>query len=216
MMIITIDGPAGVGKTTISRAVAENTNLPYLDTGAMFRCLALALGDGAWNWTADRLNRTIAGFSFKLQGAGSGSSLLFNDEAVSRAIRAEEVGAWASNLGKLPIIREKLKHIQQEIGKNSDLVAEGRDMGTVVFPDASFKFFLEADPEERAARRWLQLKAMSLAADFDELLEEMKRRDAQDRSRTTAPLQAARDAVIINTTSISQQAVIQKIMQVLP
>jgi cytidylate kinase len=216
MMIITIDGPAGVGKTTISRSVAEKTNLPYLDSGAMFRCLALLLGDGAWNWSEDRLDQTIAGYRFTLTGTGAQTSLLVNNSPLPEAIRSEQTGVWASHLGKLPVIRKRLKHLQREIGNNDGLVAEGRDMGTVVFPDADAKFFLDADPEERARRRWLQFKAMSLDAHFDALLKDMKQRDRQDQSRSTAPLVAARDAVIINTTSLSQEAVIQAILEALP
>ena len=214
-MIITIDGPAGVGKTTISRSVAENMQVAYLDSGAMFRAIALSLGQESWTWPEDRLLRRLGDFCFSLEGVGQQSRLLQNDVPLSEAIRSEAVGIWASHLGRLPCVREKLKQAQQALGRDTDLVAEGRDMGTVVFPEAAYKFFLEADPRERARRRFRQLKAMSVDTDFKELVDDIQKRDQQDRNRSVAPLQPARDALLIDTTALSQEAVLRTILQYL-
>ncbi|MCF8104921.1 MAG: (d)CMP kinase [Desulfohalobiaceae bacterium] len=211
-MIITIDGPAGVGKTTISLAVAEKMRVAYLDSGAMFRGLALALGSGSWNWPENRLLEAMEGFCFSLNGVGGASSLLLNNRPLSEAIRSETIGVWASNLGRIPLIRDKLKKAQQDLGRERDLLAEGRDMGTVIFPEADYKFFLEADPAQRAKRRWLQLRAMSVQADLAELVKDMRLRDKQDRTRSIAPLLPAREAYILDTTSMTQKEVIEAIM----
>ncbi|MFW6055599.1 MAG: (d)CMP kinase [Thermodesulfobacteriota bacterium] len=211
-MIITIDGPAGVGKTTISLAVAEKMKVAYLDSGAMFRGLALALGSGSWNWPLNRLREALEGFCFSLHGIGGTSRLLLNNKPLSEAIRTETIGVWASHLGRIPLIRDKLKKAQQELGREKDLLAEGRDMGTVIFPQADYKFFLEADPAERAKRRWLQLRAMSVEADLEELVKDMRLRDEQDRTRPIAPLFPAPEAFILETTSMTQKEVIAAIL----
>ncbi|MCF8039271.1 MAG: (d)CMP kinase [Desulfohalobiaceae bacterium] len=211
-MIITIDGPAGVGKTTISVAVADSLKVAYLDSGAMFRGLALVLGLDSWNWPRSRLLETLDGLQFSLTGIGRASTLLLNDKPLSEEIRTETIGVWASHLGKIDLVRDKLKKAQQDLGRRKDLLAEGRDMGTVIFPEADYKFFLEADPKERARRRWLQLKAMSVQADLAELVREMRLRDEQDRTRSIAPLVPAREAIILDTTSLTQQEVIEAIM----
>lgn len=212
-MIITIDGPAGVGKTTISLAVTEALQIAYLDSGAMFRGLAQALGHGAWNQAEACLRARLSDFTFNLTGVGSDSTLLLNNHPLSEEIRTETVGVWASHLGKIPCVREKLKKTQQNLGHKKDVLAEGRDMGTVIFPEATYKFFLEADPKERAKRRWLQLRAMAVETELAELVSEMRLRDEQDRTRTIAPLVPARQAVIVDTTSLTQQEVIETILK---
>jgi cytidylate kinase len=210
--VVTLDGPAGVGKSTLARLVAERLGVAYLDTGAMFRATALALGDGAWDWPEERLRERLAGLSFTLRGAGGGSSLELNGRRIGPEIRTEQVGMWGSNLARLPVVREFLKQAQQAVGRASDLVAEGRDMGTVVFPDAGHKFFLDADPDERARRRWLQLRDQGQDADLAELARQIRLRDDQDRNRAVAPLRPAEDAVIIDTTHLSVDGVFEAII----
>jgi cytidylate kinase len=207
-LIVTIDGPAGVGKSTMAKRLARLLSIPYLDTGAMFRSAAWKLGDGAWEWPEARLEKALAGFEYALSGVGEDSVLSLNGTPVGDEIRTEEVGMWASNVATLPVVRTFLKKAQQALGAKYSLVAEGRDMGTVIFPDAPHKFFLDASVEERARRRFLQLREMGRPADLDALKEQIARRDDQDRNRAVAPLRAAEDAFVIDTTDMDRDRVL--------
>jgi len=206
-LIVTIDGPAGVGKSTMAKALARHLSIPYLDTGAMFRSVAWKLGQGAWEWDEARLKAALDGIEYGLSGMGEDSVLSLNNTPIGDEIRTEEVGMWASNVATLPVVRTFLKKAQQGLGARFSLVAEGRDMGTVIFPDAPHKFFLDASVEERASRRFKQLTAMGRPADLDELKEQIARRDHQDRNRAVAPLKAADDAVVIDTTQLDKEQV---------
>ena len=197
--IITIDGPAGVGKSTLAKRLADHLGIAYLDTGAMFRGTALALGEGSWTWPESRLADALAVLAFTLSGAGADSRIRLGGVALGDEIRTEQVGMWASNIATLPVVRAFQKEAQQAIGRTTSLVAEGRDMGTVVFPRAKPKFFLDATPEVRAARRFLQLQIMRKPADLNEIIESIRARDHQDRTRSAAPLVAAPDALVIDT-----------------
>ncbi len=206
-LIVTIDGPAGVGKSTMAKQLARELGLPYLDTGAMFRAIAWKLGDGSWEWDEAKLDGELTSFDFSLSGIGEDSVLSLNGTPIGNEIRTEEVGMWASNVATLPVVRTFLKTTQQSLGARFSLVAEGRDMGTVIFPEAPHKFFLDATTEERAQRRFLQLQGMGKPADLDELKEQIAKRDYQDRNRAVAPLKAADDAMIIDTTSLNKPQV---------
>jgi len=201
-LIVTLDGPAGVGKTTLARRLAEELGVAYLDTGAMFRAIGFSLGEGARDWPEEKLSAELATMRFAIEGAGADTRLLVNGHEMGDEIRSEKVGLLASAVGTLPPVREALKRAQREIGRECSLVAEGRDMGTVVFPEARVKFFLDATPEERATRRVLQLRQMGQAADYDAILVQIKVRDAQDRNRAVAPLKPAEDAIIVDTTKL--------------
>lgn len=211
--IVTLDGPAGVGKTTLAKRVAQAMGVAYLDTGAMFRGVAWTLGEGSWEWDEERLSAGLRDLDFSLQGQGMDSELLLNGEPLDPAIRTEKAGLWASNIATLGTVRAFLKQAQQAIGRDVSLVAEGRDMGTVVFPDATDKFFLDASVEERARRRYLQLQGLGENADLDEISLQIKIRDAQDRNRPIAPLRAADDAVTVDTTGIGVDEVFSRIME---
>ena len=206
-LVVTIDGPAGVGKSTMAKRLARELGIPYLDTGAMFRAVAWKLGEGAWDWDESRLEAALSGFEFALSGTGEASTLSLNGAVIGDEIRTERVGMWASNVATLPAVRACLKRAQQDLGARFSLVAEGRDMGTVVFPGAGHKFFLDASVEERAHRRYLQLLELGKPADEAELREQIARRDHQDRNRAEAPLKAAPDAEIIDTTPLSPDEV---------
>lgn len=211
--IVTLDGPAGVGKSTLAKQVAEALGVAYLDTGAMFRATALALGEGAWDRPEAELKERLAGLRFELRGSGAASSLFLNGREIGQEIRTETVGMWASNLAKLTVVRDCQKSAQQAIGRETDLVAEGRDMGTVVFPDAPAKFFLDAAPGERARRRWLQLQEKGETVDLAELTAQIRARDDQDRNRPVAPLKAAEDATLVDTTDLDVDQVFAAIME---
>jgi CMP/dCMP kinase len=211
---VTLDGPAGVGKSTIAKDVAEALGIAYLDTGAMFRATAWKLGEGGWNLPEDQLIIRLEEMSFNLSGSGRDSVLSLNGEPLTDVIRTEAVGMWASNIAIVPVVRAFQKKAQQAIAASVSLMAEGRDMGTVVFPDARFKFFLDATPEERGRRRCLQLRDMGKEADEKEIIEQICQRDHQDRNRAVAPLRAADDADNIDTTCLSIRQVFQHIMDV--
>lgn len=206
-LIVTIDGPAGVGKSTMAKRLARELGIPYLDTGAMFRATAWKLGEGSWEWDEAELEAAMADFVFTLSGIGEDSILSLNDTLIGDEIRTEEVGMWASNVATLPVVRTFLKTAQQSLGERFSLVAEGRDMGTVIFPDAQHKFFLDATVDERANRRFHQLQRLGKPADLEALKEQIARRDHQDRNRAVAPLKAADDATTIDTTELNKDQV---------
>lgn len=202
-LVVTIDGPAGVGKTTLARRTAQALGVAYLDTGAMFRTTALELGSGADALAADELDARLAALEFTLSGEGEASTLFVNGRRIGEEIRTEEVGMMASRVAVLPQVRAFQKVAQQRLGRATSLVVEGRDMGTVVFPDATCKIFLDATPEVRAERRFKQLQEMGKPADLDALARQIRERDDMDRNRAEAPLRPADDAVIIDTSHMT-------------
>lgn len=210
--IITIDGPAGVGKTTIAGLVAERLGLPYLDSGAMFRFLALTLGENAPNLSDAEISSICGTLNFELKGEGRNTLITCNGKPLPPQIRNENTGLLASKLATRGVVRELLRHSQQSLGKSHALVAEGRDMGTVVFPDARFKFFLEASPQVRALRRFRQLEQKGEKVDLAELEKSIAQRDVQDRQRSLAPLVPAADALIIDTSTLSPEQLLSSIL----
>ena len=206
--VVTLDGPAGDGKTTLARRMAESLGLAYLDTGAMFRCMALKLGPGAEKLPEDELRSRCGQWTFTLSGMGQQSTLFCNGVAVRGEVRTEQVGMLAARIATVPVVRDILRQTQRAIGENSPLVAEGRDMGTVVFPDARFKFFLDAAPEVRAMRRLRDLEERGEAAELTSLTEQIRQRDALDRNRAVAPLRPAPDALIVDTSRLDIEGVL--------
>ena len=206
--IVTIDGPAGAGKTTISRRAAGALGLAYLDTGAMFRALALRLGPGGHELPESAIEAALGAMAFDLAGSGADTQLLIDGAPLPKAARTETVGAMASKLAALPVVRAGLRAVQQALGRRADLLAEGRDMGTAVFPQAACKIFLDAAAEVRAARRVRQLEALGAPADYGEILAAIEARDHQDRTRAESPLAAADDAVVIDTSGLTEDEVL--------
>jgi len=213
--IITIDGPSGVGKSTISRRIANRLEFFYVDTGAMFRCLA-------WSWDRQGCPENTESL-FRLGNQTdiilSNENVLCNGTNVTLLIRSEHISKQASKISVFPSIREVLKKKQRELvnklGKTNEYkgaVLEGRDIGTVVFPNAEYKFFLDATPEVRAQRRMLQLKIDGGDSNFEEILESLKKRDYRDQNRKVAPLRAAKDAIIINTDNLSEREVLENLL----
>ncbi|BHH85479.1 (d)CMP kinase [Desulforhopalus sp. 52FAK] len=215
--IITIDGPAGVGKSTVSRMVAAATGFTYLDTGAMYRAVGIFLQEQKADLTDNAaIEKLLATLDLQLLPAPDTMSdvgVLVNNRDVSSEIRTPEMAMVASNVSALAVVRDYLTSMQRSYGERGQIVAEGRDTGTVVFPAAAHKFFLDARAEERARRRYSQLKAKGVAADYDELLAMTLQRDKNDSERDIAPLVQAEDACKIDTTEISVDEVVSLILQ---
>lgn len=215
--IITIDGPAGVGKSTVSRRVADATGYTYLDTGAMYRAVGLHLERLGVNLDKpETVSRHLDELRMQLLPAVDDLSdicVLLGGEDVSDIIRTPAMAMMASRVSAIPVVRDKLTEMQRVLGEEGRVVAEGRDTGTVVFPLAKHKFFLDADPRERARRRVEQLRQKGMEVDEAEILAMTLKRDKNDRERKIAPLKAAEDAMKIETTDISIDEVVEKILQ---
>lgn len=210
--IVTIDGPSGVGKSTISRRLAAALSYTYLDTGAMYRSVALHLQESGVNLTDVRaVAHCLSGITLELISPPKGHDdvgVLLNGRDVSVAIRSPEMAMVASTASALPAVREFLTRMQQEIGRTGKIVAEGRDTGTVVFPSAAWKFYLDADPVIRMKRRALQLQATGKVVDEEELLAMITKRDHDDQNRSIAPLTRASDAHVIDTGALGIDEVV--------
>ena len=211
--IVTLDGPAGVGKTTLAKKVADALGIAYLDTGAMFRTMALRLGEDIHGLPEAGIRSKAQALHFALQGSGSQSRLLCNGAVVGDEIRTEEVGRMASLLAAVPVVREVLKDVQRQMGQETPLVVEGRDMGTVVFPRARLKFFLDASPRVRALRRMGDLKALGKTISLADLERQIRERDDRDRNRPVAPLRPAEDAYCVDTSNMGIDEVLQTILR---
>jgi CMP/dCMP kinase len=216
--IITIDGPSGAGKSTISRGLAARLGYTYLDTGAMYRAVGLQIERAGLDLERDgeALGRLLEAVVLRLVANNGGDVLVFlNGEEVSAAIRTPEMGLVASRVSAQPLVRRKLTELQRQIGSLGAIVAEGRDMGTVVFPRAAYKFYLDASPEVRARRRYEQLLALGQRVDYEEILAQIIKRDRDDSSRALAPLKPAVDAVIIDTSEMDIEAVIASMLKII-
>ena len=216
--VLTIDGPSGSGKGTISRAVAQRLGWHYLDSGALYRAVGVAAGwaDEDFSDHVSLMRRAFdTQIEFQTNGAGEPRVIVDGLDATDE-LRTETAGAAASAIAALPEVRAALFEKQRAFRRPPGLVADGRDMGTVIFPDAQHKVFLTASAEERAERRYNQLKQKGLEVTIDGLLREILARDARDAQRAVAPLKPAFDAVIVDTTGVSIDAVVERVLSLLP
>lgn len=216
--VLTIDGPSGSGKGTISRAVAQRLGWHYLDSGAIYRAVGLA---AAWEGVdlsdADSVAACAARTEIRFIAEGEGEPhIVVNGKDATRQLRTETAGAAASAIAAHPPVRLALVDLQKRFRQSPGLVADGRDMGTVIFPDARFKVFLTASAGERAKRRYKQLKEKGVSVTLDSLLHEIAARDERDAGRAVAPLKPAEDAVILDSTGVPITEVIERVLAVLP
>lgn len=211
--VITIDGPSGGGKSTVSRMVAAQMGFAYLDTGAMYRAVGLyARNMGTDLDDDDEVQKMLDSVDLSLLPGDGDTRVLLCGDDVSEAIRTAEMGLVASRISALPLVRAKLTELQRAIGARDNIVAEGRDMGTVVFPESRGKFFLMASAEERARRRVEQLAEQGESASHAEILAQIEARDLADSTRALAPLKPASDAVLIDSTSMDVSEVVNFII----
>ena len=211
--IITIDGPAGAGKSTISRLLAKKMDLVYLDTGAMYRAVALQAKRMDIPFTDGKsLFEMCETINIHFEKDGENSVIYINNDDVSVEIRKPEMDMLSSSVSAVMEVRKAMTALQRKIGENGGLVAEGRDMGTVVFPDADFKFFVTASPEIRAQRRYKERIDRNEHVNREDVEADIRRRDEQDQSRKLAPLKPAEDAVIIDTSEMGIEQVLEKIL----
>ena len=218
LQAVTIDGPSGVGKSTISRRVAARLGFTYLDTGAMYRAVALKCRLAGIDVTDEEAVALILpGLNLQLLPAPSeheDARVVLDGVEVSDQIRTPEISMLASAVSALAPVRTRLTGMQQAMGAEGGIVAEGRDTGTVVFPGAAWKFYLDATPEERARRRIRQLRERGEAVDEAEILAQIIRRDRDDSERSIAPLRAAPDAVVIDSTGLTVDEVVGRVLAV--
>ena len=215
-MQIAIDGPAGVGKSTLAKALAKHLGIIYLDTGAMYRGVALlAQRAGVPAEDSAALSDILAQQRLHFQMVDGKKCLFNDDENIEEAIRQPEVSKIVSDYAKLGSVRQAMTRQQQRIAQETSVVMDGRDIGTVVLPDADYKFFLVASVRERARRRYLELEAKGVHQDYEELVKDVAERDRLDSTRDLAPLKQATDAVLIDTDHLNENEVLEKIIEII-
>ena len=214
-LIITIDGPSGAGKTTVSRLLANRLGYRYIDTGALYRGVALeAMSAGLTPDDDAGLENVLRSLKMKFVAGEKGLRLISNDSDITDKIRSPEISMFASAASARPGVRNFLLELQRDLGRKKGVVFEGRDMGTVVFPDADVKFYLDASHKTRSLRRYQELKSKT-SQTLDDVEKDIKRRDKNDSTRDLAPLRPAEDAVIIDSTYLSAQEVVDRMLNVI-
>jgi CMP/dCMP kinase len=206
--IVAIDGPVGAGKSAVARELARELGYTYLNTGAMYRAVAVAAREAGISPddsnVEERLRPVLAAIDIKFDG----DKIFLNGRDISEEISEPEIGDLASRLSTLPIVRERMRELQRAAGAEGGVVMEGRDIGTAVFPDAEVKFFLDADVKVRAKRRYEELKKKGASISEQEVLDQLIERDKRDSGRELAPLKRADDAIVIDTTKLSIKDVV--------
>ena len=216
MISVAIDGPAGAGKSTLAKAAAAELGYIYIDTGALYRAIALAciknevsIGD------EEAVKAFLPDIDIRIIFFNGEQHILLNDDDVSGEIRSENVSMAASRVSAIPDVRAFLLELQRSFAKNDNVIMDGRDIGTVVLPNAQVKIFLTASPEKRAKRRVLQLQEKGEKADFDKILFDIVQRDYNDSNRKTAPLKAADDAITLDTSDLTLEESVERIISII-
>ena len=213
-LIIAVDGPSGAGKSSSSRTLAERLGYQYVDTGALYRVIGLlaweqqtSLNDG------ERLAALCENLPLRFISRATGVRVLLGERDITTAIRQPEVSQMASKVSAQPAVRQGLLNLQRNMGEGGGIVMEGRDIGTVVFPDADVKFYLDASAEERGRRRYLELQQQGVATTIETTVREMTERDQRDSGREHAPLRCAEDGIGIDTTALSLREVVDVMLR---
>lgn len=216
MIATAIDGPAGAGKSSVAKAVAAKTGFIYVDTGALYRTVALhLLNNGISAEEVEKVEASLPNIEVSLSHEEDGQHVYLCGEDVSSKIRTPEVSMMASKSSAIPAVRKFLFSLQTGMAEKYNVIMDGRDIGTVVLPNAQVKVFLTASPEERAKRRYNEYIAKGEDADYDEILRDVIQRDYQDTHREIAPLKAADDAVVVDSTEMSFDEVVAKISEII-
>ncbi len=213
-IIIAIDGPAGAGKSSVSKAVSKKLGFTYIDTGAMYRaCALMAIETGVdVRQYTPQLPLMFEDFDLRLEAGKDTQRVILNDIDITREIREPDISIGASYISAIPFVRDKMVELQRKMAENASVVMDGRDIGTNVFPSADVKIFLTADVEERAKRRLKELLEKGTEATFEDVLSDMKMRDKNDSERAYAPLKKADDAVVVDNTSLNFEKTVEAVI----
>ena len=211
--VVAIDGPAGAGKGTITKLVGQKLNLVNIDTGATFRCVALnMLKENVGIDEEEKIKTLLEKINIEMYPDGE---IFLNGEDVTKRIRENDVNNFVSPVSTIKVVRDKLLEIQRKIAEGKNVIMEGRDIGTTVFPNADVKIYLDATPEERARRRVLQNKEKGIETSYEEVLENIKDRDYRDSNREIAPLRKAEDAIYIDSSDMTIEEVVNKVIDII-
>lgn len=214
-MNIAIDGPAGAGKSTIARRVAKELSFIYVDTGAMYRAMALYLLRREVNKDdTEQIGNICQDAEISIEYQNGEQTVLLNDENVNSYLRTEEVGNMASVSSAVPRVREKLLSLQRKLARDMSVVMDGRDIGTTILPDADVKIYLTASSLTRAKRRYLELQEKGTVCNLDEIQKDIEERDQRDMNREISPLRQAEDAVLVDSSDLTIQQVVDRILQI--
>ncbi len=214
--VVAIDGPAGSGKGTITKLVGEKIGLLNVDTGALYRCVTLYMIEN--NIKPDdinAINKMLESIDISIKRINNEDRFFLNGRDVSKEIRESAVNERVSPYSQIPEIRKAMTRLERKIGKNTDIIMEGRDIGTSVFPDADVKIYLDATPEERAKRRLKQNLEKGINMTYEEVLKAIIQRDNNDKNRTVDPLRQAEDAIYLDTTELSIDEVVEKVIEII-
>ncbi|HCC34124.1 MAG TPA: (d)CMP kinase [Ruminococcaceae bacterium] len=215
MISIAVDGPSGAGKSTLAKALADRLGYIYADTGALYRTIGLyMLEKKIETKDSEAVAESLKGLDIRLEHRDGSQRIYLNGNEIGEEIRAPEVSMAASDVSAHPTVRDFLLELQRKIAEQSNVIMDGRDIGTVVLPNATLKIFLTADVKERAQRRLSQLEKQGIKADYSEVLSDMRRRDYNDTHRETAPLRKAHDAVLIDTTGMEKEQSMERLYSV--
>ena len=216
MISVAIDGPAGAGKSSISRKVSVELGFIYVDTGALYRSIAYTLNSrGITTDQVEKIESTLKETRIDIKFIDNEQHVMVNDKDVSDKIRTAEISMLASAFSALPTVREYLLGLQRRMAEENNVIMDGRDIGTVVLPNATVKIFLTADPEDRAKRRYDEMIAKGMTANYDEVLEDIKKRDYNDSHRPVAPLKPAEDSILVNTTGNTFEQSVEQLANII-
>lgn len=214
--VVAIDGPAGSGKGTITKLVGEKIGLLNVDTGALYRCVTLyMIENNIKPDDIDAINKMLESIDISIKRINNEDRFFLNGRDVSKEIRESAVNEKVSPYSQIPEIRKAMTRLERKIGENTDIIMEGRDIGTSVFPDADVKIYLDATPEERAKRRLKQNLEKGINMTYEEVLKAIIQRDNNDKNRTVDPLRQAEDAIYLDTTELSIDEVVEKVIEII-